>query len=365
MRCPCPTAAAAAAVLSVFAVVRPAAQTGSTIVPAFAAAQEGNSLGQEPFGLDRTHHTQYVDQSLLTAVPLGAALKSIAYRPDTQYATSTYWYTGTPVWYLRLSSTSTSAMAPSPIWPSRPDQGPPDPHWTLAITARPISFPTIPLSGQSPEAFAITLPFDQPFVFTGPNLGIDHFTYDSVNNRKRVYYVDAVQQTSTGGTVGPIGPSSPGCPFDRNRQTAYAPDPGGELEALLFGPPQVPVWSLLGITPQRLDLSVIGLFGCSLYTQPLLVLPNATDSAGIARLRTAVPRQPAVAGAALLSQWVVTDPSVNPAVGLATSEGLQLTIGTNLSALQIPMSVVVNPNSPTSSWGVPVPGRGLVFRLDW
>ena len=341
------------------------AQGNSAVIPPYLANEEGNSLNPEPFGYSRSHHTQFIDASWLTAVPQGAMLNALSYRMDTQFATTTYWHNSTSTWYLRLANTSTSAYIPTPVWPSRPDQGPPDPHWTLAITARSILFPDIPKGEVQPAPFSIRLPFDQPFMFLGPNLGIDHFTYDALLNIKRTYYADAEQQTAVGGTVTPVGGSSPGCPSGLNRAAGVAPDPGGDLEMLLFGPVQVPAWAMLGVTPLRLSLAPNGLPGCFLYTQPLVFIPSSTDSIGLARLTAPVPRTAAAAGQVLYGQWLVTDPSVNPAVGLTSSDGLQFTIGNDLSAQQVAMSVVLNTANPIAGFGFPVSGRGLVVKLEW
>ncbi len=70
------------------------------------------------------------------------------------------------------------------------------------------------------------------------------------------------------------------------------------------------------------DLSVIGMTGCSLYTEPVLSFGALTDAAGAASVPVPVPGTPATLGAYIISQWAILDTPANP-FGIVSSDGEQ------------------------------------------
>ncbi|MCC6672152.1 MAG: hypothetical protein IT458_13910 [Planctomycetes bacterium] len=70
------------------------------------------------------------------------------------------------------------------------------------------------------------------------------------------------------------------------------------------------------------DLGPIGMAGCALHTDVLLVLGQTIDAQGKGALRLPIPATPVLKGQFFTGQFFVHDPNANP-LALATSEGVQ------------------------------------------
>ncbi|MBK8979999.1 MAG: hypothetical protein IPM29_29215 [Planctomycetes bacterium] len=75
---------------------------------------------------------------------------------------------------------------------------------------------------------------------------------------------------------------------------------------------------IYGVTPQSIDLTAIGMPGCSLYTNVSFSVPLQAQN-GTAVSELTMPSIPALAGQTFLNQAVVVDPAAN-ALGLASSQ---------------------------------------------
>jgi hypothetical protein len=348
------------------------AQT-STVIPAANAAVEGNSLDPEPFGFNQITHLCYVDRSLLAAVPNGATLSQIAYRRD--------WGSTANVATMQRLARGLPAPAIWEIWMvnyTGPVLNPPNllspPNWTNVRTPILVNFPDLPRGAGPTAPFDLQFAFDVPLVYTGGSLGIRHRAYES-NAATFAYYVDAEVSPVTAGSVQRISPSALGCPAGENRCEGYAPNPGGgDLEFYLYGgKPTTPAVAYLGAssttwlgTPLPLSLGFFGLAACSVYTDLTVPLPTVTNVAGIGGVRVPVPAQAALAGATLYGQWLAQDDRVQPAVNLATSDGLAFTLGPTTGGYALPMSIVsAAQNLAVGRSGFVRLGEGPVFRLSW
>jgi hypothetical protein len=80
-----------------------------------------------------------------------------------------------------------------------------------------------------------------------------------------------------------------------------------------------------GGTPLPMDLSGLGMPGCSLGTAIAVVVNLTTDAQGAARLAAGVPTDPALAGVHVTAQFAIQDSGANPA-GTSTTEGVELII---------------------------------------
>jgi hypothetical protein len=96
--------------------------------------------------------------------------------------------------------------------------------------------------------------------------------------------------------------------------------------------PYAPALGFVGLSrtkynglPLPLDLTGIGMPGCSLATDIVVVLNLTTNAQGGAMLNAAVPTDPALAGAHVNAQFAIQDIGANPA-GISTTEGVELVI---------------------------------------
>lgn len=348
------------------------AQTGQ-VIPAAYATVDGDSVSAEPFAFDRVRHVQYVSGSLVN-VTRGRIIRAIAYRRDaralgTQTLRRVVRSTRTtPSWTMRMGNYGGSIGRPPVAYPTNTTAG-----WTRTINGRQISFPDLPPAGGSGVApFSLRLPFDQPFSYQGPNLGVMHEAYES-RNIVFPYYVDALGNPGTLGDVDLIAPTSVGCPAGQNRVTGIARNPGSSLEIYLFGGPTSSVGSLyLGTNTTRwagaplpLSLSFLGMPGCSVYTDLLAPIPVRTNSAGRAVAAARIPADPRLAGAVTFGQFVLRDSRVNPAVGLATSDGVRIELGRGVGTTVASTVVSGVANLARQRTGFVQPGTGLVFRVEY
>lgn len=343
-----------------------AALAQSVVVPTSAANVDGNALDREPFGHEGVRHLTYMHQDQLWGIPAQAAINRIAYRRDTPVPIPVM-RRPPGIWQVRMGSYQGSVAQPPSAWPSAWD-----PNWALVFQPRQISFPDLAQpSGSGPAPFALTFPLDQPFVYRGNHLGIEHFVADGQSVHD--YFVDAVDGLVPGGTVGLLAGGF-GCPAGQNRAAGQAPNPGGgDAEFYLFGaPPSAGV--LLGVgasnqawlgLPLPLDLGGLGLNGCRILVSLDILLAARTTSAGLAELRWPVPSVRALLGATFYSQWLCPgDGRVSQSLPLTVSDGLRYTLGTNLDAGFVGMSVV-SAFSGSNQYGFVQPNRGPVVQIGW
>ncbi|MCA8975744.1 MAG: lamin tail domain-containing protein [Planctomycetes bacterium] len=81
----------------------------------------------------------------------------------------------------------------------------------------------------------------------------------------------------------------------------------------------------LGLAQVTIPLTVFGMPGCTAYTNPVASVVMPTDALGMAQLAVPLPNTPAIIGLILYSQWVASDPGINPA-GMLTSSALVILI---------------------------------------
>lgn len=349
-----------------------AAQTSAVIPPANATV-EGNSLDLEPFAHQQINHLQYVDRSLLTAVPANSTITQVAYRRDFGS------YTVTP---MRRLLRNTPATAIWEVWMvnyTGPVLNPTNnirrAGWTNVMTPILVNFPDLALGSGPTANFDLQFMLDRPFLYTGGALGIGHYAYETTGGTA-TYLMDAEISMPTTGSSDLITPTSVGCPAGENRCEAFAPNPGaGNLEFYLYGAkPNALAGAYLGTNtttwagvPLPLDLGTVGLPGCSVYTDlAVLVSGVTTNLAGLAASFVSVPGDPALVSSTLYGQWVINDDRVNPAFPLATSDGLRFTLGPAVGQYVLPMSVVsAATNLANGASGYVRRGEGLVFRLTF
>lgn len=334
------------------------------VVPSSVALVEGNSLDREPFGHEAIRHVTYYHQDLLRTVPWQAQINRISYRRDTTVPQAVL-RRPPGIWQIRLGNYRGSVAQPPSAWPASSD-----PDWVLAFQPRQISFPDLTKPTSGPAPFQLTFWLDRPVAYTGNHLGVEHFVFDA--RLLHDYFVDAVDGLVPGGAVDVV-PGSVSCPFGMNRVAGQAPNPGGgDLELYLFDAlPSVAAAVTLGVSnsnwngqPLPLDLTYLGLTGCSLQASIDSIWATRTTSAGMAQFRVPVPGQPSLVGATLYSQWLVADGRVNPAVGFATSEAARISLGNYLNSGFVGMSVV-SAFSGSNQNGYVQPNRGLVLELNW
>jgi hypothetical protein len=94
---------------------------------------------------------------------------------------------------------------------------------------------------------------------------------------------------------------------------------GGSVAILLVGTRD----DLFGSIPLPFDLLPIGMPGCKLYTNIVIILSGLTSGSqpgeGRASVPFPVPNDPSLRGGRILSQWLVLDLSAN-AAGFAASD---------------------------------------------
>lgn len=351
------------------------------VVPASATTIAGDSLDREPFGYDQVRHVSYYDRTLLNGIPLGALLTEIAYRREESILNPALMERrsgttqSTPLWQVRVGTYSGSWQTPPPAFPAVGAVG-----WTTVIASRQIdfltNFPPLPVPASGLPDFLVRFPFDAPLVpgFGGQSLGIEHFSYEGTQ-RSYAYYVDYVESSPGSGSAGLISPTSLGCPAGQNRAEGAAPNPGaGDMEVFLFGAePNVAAFAYIGVSetswnglPLPASLSALGLAGCAIHCDWLVAAPMLTSSAGTAEFRLPVPLNATYAGQNFYAQWVLSDTRVNPAFPFASSDGLKLTIGTQMGGSMFPASTVSAVGGLANGrTGFVQPGRAPVVRFTW
>ena len=81
--------------------------------------------------------------------------------------------------------------------------------------------------------------------------------------------------------------------------------------------------------PLPLNLSAIGMTGCSLYVSDNVTLGTSTNASGVATRTLPIPNNRSLIGVHAYDQWVIIDASAN-ALGVATSNAMDTLVGGNL-----------------------------------
>ncbi len=374
----CKVMATAALAAVLFAAAPPAQIGGSLVVPPAYATVEGNTL-DHALGLDQIRHQQYVHTSLVKAA-LNKSIKELRYRRDGNVVyvngikrepmtrKPTRGTIPIPTWRVLMGNYSGNVMQPGPLYirnnttlfAGTLNIGPtPGPNANMPDLA-------LPASGLPP--FDVRFPFGSPFAFQGPHLIVEHFSNASRNVQYN-YYMDAVWSVPSGlGKVELISNTTTGCPSGQNRVYGIAPGPGaGDLELYLFGAPNsADCAAVFGVNAQTWNMAPMGLGACNLYTDLSIWAFTKTNLAGFAEPKAAVPNNPSFAGLVFYNQWLVIDPRVNPMAGLASSDGMKVTLGTKVGSPIIPMSVLSGEgNYAQNRLGFTTAGTGPVFQLHW
>lgn len=284
------------------------AQT-TAVIPPGNATVEGNSLDFEPFGFQQINHLQYVDRSLLTAVPASSTITQLAYRRD--YGS----YTVTPMQRLLRGTPATAIWEVWMVNYTGPVLNPTNnirrAGWTNVMTPVLVNFPDL-ARGTGPTAnFDLQFMLDRPFLYTGGSLGIGHYAYETTGGTV-TYVMDAEVGANSTGSADRISATTLGCPAGENRCEAFAPNPGaGNLEFYLYGAkPNALATAYLGTNtstwlgvPLPLDLAPLGAAGCELLVSVHAVLP-LFSWLGERSVTWAVPNQPALVGVHFYNQAV-------------------------------------------------------------
>ena len=374
--------------LAMLALMCPAAitaQSNSYTVPPAYATKPGNSLDQEPFGLDQIRHMTFVDKSYLTGLPFGTKLYELRYRREenrldkifSNYEPMRRNPRVLPVWEVRLGSFRADYDDLNPRYED-PSNGVILTTVFAGVLNLSLNTPTLPppANPANPAPFQMIFPFNvaQP-LYGGGGMVVQHFAYESAS-RSHIYFVDSLETTpGGGGSVDLISPTSLGCPPNFNRVQGTAPNPGaGDVNLHLFGaPPNATALSYFGASSTSwggsalpLDLTVIGLPGCKIYTDLLMAAPVTTNLAGIATLSLTIPGNPSLIGASAYNQWGVIDSRVNPALGFTFSDGVKITLGNQVGQDTVRMSVISGQRtSANGRFGYFQPNRGPVFQVAY
>lgn len=358
-------------------------QTSTYTIPPAYANKPGNSLDQQPLGLDQIRQATFVDKAYLTGLPIGSKINEIRYRREENRLDKIYTSfepmrrnpTVLPVWEIKMGSFTGHYDNLDPQYEARSNGV----SFTTVFAGRlnlAVNTPTLaaPSNPARPAPFQMLFPFNiaQP-VYGGTGIVVQHFAYEQ-RNRQHIYYVDSVEtQPGSGGTVALINSTSLGCPPNFNRVYGTAPNPGGgNVDLHLFGAPtNSPALAYFGSSstswggvPLPLELTFMALPGCKIYTDLLVAALTNTNVAGIATLSFAVPGNSSLLGASAYNQWAIADTRVNPAVGFAMSDGVKITLGSQLGKETIRMSVISGEGMRANARvGFYQPNRGPVFQL--
>ena len=332
------------------------------VVPNNRTSSEGNSLSHLPLGFSQIRHCQYIARSELTAIPINASITELRYRRDGT-VTGNLTRNASTAWGVRMANVTTNPVTPTATFllPA---------NLTTVFIPKAINWPTLPAVATAPAPFLVTFPFDQPLLYTGNHLAIDHYSFETAFTIQN-YLIDYEVATASGGAVSTFGA---GCPAGANRASGTAPNPGGgSLQLYLHdAPPASVTLGILGSNtsswngiPLPLPLDGAGLTGCTLYTDLVLALPTLVLTSGLGQLSLPVPADPSLLANHLFVQFLNTnDDRVNAALHLATSEALDVILGSALGNPVPQMSVVYGQNSLANARaGSVYAGEGAVVQL--
>lgn len=221
---------------------------------------------------------------------------------------------------------------------------------TVVLPRQVVSIP-VRAANSSPTDW-VTLP-TTPWPFGGPNFLVQCASYGSggVNpwRMDRCFERPTVGEAITWGTAcssATVGSTSP--------SPAYMP--GGTFDITLSGAaPGQPAFALLGFDlahlygafPLPLDLSPLGMTGCTLLVDAAATLATATNAGGGASITVPIPSQ-GVTGIGLGIQWFYADPAASNPLRVLSTVGRLVHFGPLLCANRYVWSLT-NVNATTGS----------------
>jgi hypothetical protein len=128
------------------------------------------------------------------------------------------------------------------------------------------------------------------------------------------------------GRFAPYGTSCGSAAAPPRLSGSGTPEIGARVALDLTGSPAstIAAIGLLGTARTSLPLDGIGAPGCTLWAQPMLVLPASLARNGTATLPVDLPRDPSLVGQHLYGQYALMATGANP---LTTTNGLDVTVG--------------------------------------
>ncbi|MCR9247433.1 MAG: hypothetical protein NXI31_20575 [bacterium] len=319
----------------------------SFVWPAGYANAAGNSAQEMPFSVSANHAPLGSRSTVLmtaqSLVPLvNRTITSIAFRRDRQN-------TGN---YPAIAGAVEVHMGPVPsgLQTRRPHRdvfsSPPTRVVKGNLTVPPAQY----TAGVSP--FTLVIPFDEPYTYTGGDLGIDILftTSTPATWRRDAVWVDP----GTEGRIATLGAGVLGSNGVAPSASIEAGSfyPGGALISRVEGLP-TPAGQLvvqyLGQKSNPFPLQGFGFpVGTELHVLPYLNLSlfSSDRSANFSRALTALslPSTPALSGTTFAMQWAALDLGLPAAIPLNVTNGLEVTIGL--------------PPAQTSDWGRTLWARG-------
>ena len=340
-------------------------QTKYLVVPKNRVNTEGNSLELRPFGYSRVRHQHFISRKELLGLKNNAIIIGLEYRGDGGIKRNLTRKASTN-WEIKMMNSRIFPINPPPYFV-------PVSQLTKVFGPKTINWPTLTPTSSPPSKWSILFPLDKPFTYTGYNLVIDHYTYETNTGRAYFYPCDYEKWVYSAGSAKKYGK---GCPKGENRITGFAPNPGGgDLMMILHGGYSGAIaLACIGSTansfygihlPYALD--PLGLPGCVLYQDMIVIEPTKVLLSGIAEYSTKVPKNPVLLGAMLRGQFIsVFDPRVNPTIPVTTSEAILFTLGSNLG-IKIPWMHVIYgvQNMAKAKAGFVFPWEGPVVRIKY
>jgi hypothetical protein len=322
-----------------------AAQAPTHISPAEAALRLGRSNNSIPFSWTPTAYQQVHDAASFSNMQ-PTVVTSLSFRMASP--NSTGHTIDVEIWMAQSPNDAASA---SQVFASNVSPG----TEMNIFTRKMFNLPTVPNN-----AWVISYPFDNPFVFTGTN----HVSWRAIvwgnsnNNQFFVYPLDAFNDggssTGNGAAQGCQAQNGAfpathftyiGGPGGTARFEGYSNVSTGGLPALLVIGGSATNW--LGL-PLPYDLAPHGAPGCLISNSLTMVLSGVTNAnrSGDVSITAPIPNDPSLGGAILYSQYWFVHPSAN-ALGLFTSNSMTNTIGTPPGIARI--YATGNPNATTGT----------------
>lgn len=303
------------------------AQT-SKVVPPFYASVEGNSRYTYPFGRDQTALQLLIDASQLTTSQ--GVVTAVAFRPEGSTTTAYTGYTKT----YKVTTWTTPVAAASMTT---------DPLANAANTPATVVFhgvlnvPNAPVLPVLPSPFTLRVPFTNgpyPYDGTKGNLLVQIDTADTVVP-PGTWVVDAASLRSTT-AEGPVSLVADGCKNAANQDLAMSITRGtavvgGMLDFVLksSNPGAFPI--AVGILGTRamppIDLSVVGMGGCSLNIDVLMTRTVSESGGTYPTLAWPIPALPLLQGLPLYGQALGWANPPATLVGSVTSDASAVIVG--------------------------------------
>jgi len=82
----------------------------------------------------------------------------------------------------------------------------------------------------------------------------------------------------------------------------------------------------VGVGRTAVDLSIIGASGCTLYTNPLIIILLTTSATGTGSVKLTAPNDPTLVGVAFHTQYAFNDAAANNA-GIVFTAGAENRVG--------------------------------------